>query len=160
MGSEFYEGGSKLLKPEAFAFVLDTELKQAIRSQNYVTLILVAARCDSEGTSVAADQGTLNEIALVFGKEIRDTDFLGHIENGTLGVVLWDADYDHSKKVIDRLVSRIENYDFRTALGFAVGAACCPTHAVDLDSLKRQARDRPVVSWRAGTRPSSAENLR
>lgn len=158
MGSAFYEGDSKLLQSEALAFVLDTELKQAVRSQNYVTLILVAATYGSEGISVAADKGMLNEVALVFGKEIRETDVLGHIENGTLGVVLWDADYDHSKKVIDRLVSRSESYAFRTALELDVGAACCPTHAIDSDSLKRQARARPVVSWRAGTRPSPAEN--
>jgi GGDEF domain-containing protein len=158
MGNAFYEGGSTLLMPEAFTFVVDTELKQAIRSQNYVTLILVAASRDRQGTSVAADQETLHEITHAFGKEIRDTDFLGHIEHGTLGVVLWDVDHDHSKKVINRLVSRIENYDFGTALAIAVGSATCPTHAVDLDSLKREARARPMLRWRTGKRLSPAEN--
>src|SRR5262245_62118079 len=102
MGSAFYQGGAKLLKPEEFRFVVDSELKQALRSQSYMTLILIAAWCGSDELSVVADQWTLNKIALVFGKTIRDTDFLGRIDNGLLGVVLWDADYDRSKKVIDR----------------------------------------------------------
>ena len=33
--SSFYEEGSKLLTPGAFEFVLDSELKRAVRSQNY-----------------------------------------------------------------------------------------------------------------------------
>ena len=54
--------------------------------------------------------------------------------------------------MIDRLVSRIENYEFPTALRIAVGAACYPTHAVDAESLKRQAMSRPIVNWRGGVR--------
>ena len=77
---------------------------------------------------------------------------------GTLALVLLDADFEHSARVIDRLVSRIENYEFPTALRIAVGAACYPTHAVDADSLKRQALSRPIVNWRGGIRSSADQN--
>jgi len=50
------------------------------------------------------------------------------------------------------LASRIDNYEFGTALRIAVGAACYPTHAVDADSLKKQAMSRPIVNWRGGRR--------
>ena len=43
-GSSFYEEGSKLLTPGAFEFVLDSELKRAVRSQNFVTLVTVETR--------------------------------------------------------------------------------------------------------------------
>jgi hypothetical protein len=59
--------------------------------------------------------------------------------------------------VISRLVSRIENYEFPTQMRIAVGAACYPTHAVDADSLKRQALSRPIVNWRGGLHSSSAD---
>ena len=36
--SSFYEEGSNVLTPGAFEFVLDAELKRAVRSQNYLTL--------------------------------------------------------------------------------------------------------------------------
>jgi GGDEF domain-containing protein len=156
--SSFYEEGSKLLTPGAFEFVLDSELKRAVRSQNFLTLVIVEARREWEGMSVTADDGTVQEVAQIIGKEIRDTDLLGHTEKGTLALVLLDADFEHSARVIDRLVSRIENYEFSTALKIAVGAACYPTHAVDAESLKRQAQSHPIVNWRAGTRSAADHN--
>jgi GGDEF domain-containing protein len=155
--SSFYEDGSKLLTPGAFEFVLDSELKRAVRSQNYLTLVVFEARREWEGMMVTADDGTLQEVAQLIGREVRDTDLIGHTDKGTLALVLLDADFDHSARVIDRLVSRIGNYEFPTALRIAVGAACYPTHAVDADSLKRQALSRPIVNWRGGLRSSSAD---
>jgi diguanylate cyclase (GGDEF)-like protein len=154
----FYEEGSKLLTPNAFEFVLDSELKRAVRSQNFLTLVTVEASRDWEGMMVTADDGTLQEVAQIIGREVRDTDVLGHTGKGTLALVLLDTDFEHSSKVIDRVVSRIENYEFQTALRIAVGAACYPTHAVDAESLKRQAISRPLVNWRSGLRPSSDQN--
>jgi hypothetical protein len=63
---------------------------------------------------------------------------------------LVDADFEHSSNVINRLVSRIEHYEFSTSLRLAVGAACYPTHAVDAASLKHQALSHPIVQCRAG----------
>lgn len=151
--SSFYEEGSRLLTPGAFEFVLDSELKRAVRSQNFLTLVVLEASREWEGMMVTADDGTLQEVAQVVGREVRDTDLLGHSDKGTLSLVLLDADFEHSRRVIDRLVSRIDNYEFPTALRIAVGAACYPTHAVDAESLKRQAVTRPIVNWRGGSRP-------
>ena len=151
--SSFYEEGSRLLTPGAFEFVLDSELKRAVRSQNFLTLVVLETSREWEGMMVTADDGTLQEVAQVIGREVRDTDLLGHSEKGTLSLVLLDADFEHSRRVIDRLMSRIDNYEFPTALRIAVGAACYPTHAVDAESLKRQAVTQPIVSWRGGNRP-------
>jgi hypothetical protein len=153
--SSFYEEGSKLLTPGAFEFVLDTELKRAVRSQNFLTLVVVEAAREWEGMMVSADDGTVYQVAQIIGKEVRDTDLIGHTDKGVLALVLLDADFEHSTRVIDRLVSRIENYEFPTALRIAVGAACYPTHAVDASSLKRQAMSRPIVNWRGGHQMSA-----
>src|SRR5207302_5395395 len=109
-----------------------------------------------DGMTVTADDGTVHEVAQIVGREVRDTDLLGHTDRGTVALVLLDADFEHSTRVIDRLISRIENYEFPTALRVAVGAACYPTHAVDADSLKRQAMSRPIVNWRGGSHTSSS----
>lgn len=156
--SSFYEENSKLLTPGAFEFVLDSELKRAVRSQNFLTLVLVEASREWEGMTVTADDGTVQEVAQIIVREVRDTDLIGHTDKGTLSLVLLDADFEHSTRVIDRLVSRIENYDFPTPLRIAVGAACYPTHAVDAETLKRQALSRPIVNWRGGTRPAPDQN--
>jgi GGDEF domain-containing protein len=148
---QFFEEGSRLLTSSAFDFVLDGELRRAVRSQNFLTLVVLETRRQWEGLEVAADDGTLEEVAQVVGREVRDTDLLGKTDKGSLALVLLDADYDSSTHVIDRVVSRIDSYDFPTPLRISVGAACYPTHAVDAESLKRQAVSRPVVSWRGGS---------
>jgi hypothetical protein len=147
----FEEEGSRVLTPSAFEFVLDGELKRAVRSQNFLTLVVLETRREWEGLEVTADDGTVEEVAQVVGREVRDTDLIGKTDKGSLALVLLDADFDSSTRVIDRVVSRIDSYDFPTPLRISVGAACYPTHAVDADSLKRQAVSRPVVSWRGGS---------
>ncbi len=152
MTDAFFEDGARLLTPTAFEFVLDGELKRAVRSQNFLTLVVLEAKREwGEGLMVTADDGLVAEVAQVVGREVRDTDLIGVTEKGELSVVLLDADFEHSARVIDRLVSRIDNYEFPAALRIAVGAACYPTHAVDARSLRQKAVSRPVVSWRGGT---------
>ena len=146
----FFEDEGKLLTPGAFEFVFDSELKRAVRSQNFLTLVTVEATREWEGMTVTADEGTLHEVAQLIGREVRDTDLIGHTDKGTLALVLLDANYDHSTRVIDRVLSRIENYEFPTPVRIEVGAACYPTHAVDADSLKRQALSHPIANWRGG----------
>lgn len=147
----FFEDGTRLLTPHAFDFVLDAELKRAVRAQNYLTLIVVEAKREWDGMMVTADDGTVGEVARILGHEIRDTDVLGAGDHGTFAVMLLDSDYESSAKVIDRLVQRIDNYDFPSRLRISVGAACYPTHAVDASSLKKKALAQPVVNWRGGS---------
>jgi GGDEF domain-containing protein len=156
--SSFYEDDSRLLTPGAFEFVLESELKRAVRSQNFLTLVILEANREWEGITVTADDGTLFEVAQLIGREVRDTDVLGRTERGTLALVLLDANFEHSTTVIERLIARIENYEFPTPIRIAVGAACYPTHAVDADSLTRQALARPIVNWRGGMRSSADQN--
>src|SRR6476620_5928632 len=157
MNDSFFEDDLRLLTPRAFEFVLDGELKRAVRSQNFLTLVVVEASREWEGMMVTADDGTVLEVAQIIGKEVRDTDLMGHTEKGTLSLVLIDADFEHSTRVIERLVSRIEHYEFPTALKLAVGAACYPTHASDAATLKQQAQAHQIVNWRARVR-SPEEN--
>ena len=100
----FYEEGSRLLTSQAFEFVLDGELKRAVRSQNFLTLVVLEARREWDGVTMTADDATVGEVAEIVGHEVRDTDLLGYTEHGELSLVLIDADYDNSTKVIDRLV--------------------------------------------------------
>ena len=147
----FEEAGSRLLTPHAFEFVLDGEMRRAVRSQNYLTLIALETRREWDGMTVTPDPGTLDDLARVIGHDVRDTDLLGSTEEGVLSLVLLDADYENATKVIDRLVQRIDHYEFTSPLRISVGAACYPTHAVDPGSLKQQALSHPVVNWRGGS---------
>jgi hypothetical protein len=150
MSDSFFEEGSRLLTPHAFEFVLDGEMKRAVRSQNYLTLVVLEARREWDGMTVTADNGTVEEVAQIVGHEVRDTDLLGNTDTGVLSLVLLDADYENTTRVIERLVQRIDSYEFGTPLRISLSAACYPTHAVDVDSLKHQAMAHPVVNWRGG----------
>jgi GGDEF domain-containing protein len=145
----FYEDGTRLLTSHAFEFVLDAELKRAVRSQNYLTLLVVEARREWDGLMVTADDGTIGEVATILGHEVRDTDVIGAGDHGSFAMMLLDADYDSSTNVIDRLVQRIDNYEFPSPLRISVGAACYPTHAIDAASLRKKALTQPVVNWRS-----------
>jgi hypothetical protein len=156
--SAFREEGSNLLTAGAFDFVLGSELGRALRSQNFFTLVVVETSREWEGITVTADDGTVETVAQLIGKEIRETDLVRHVDKGAFGLVLIDADFEHSARIIDRVIARLESYDFPARLHIMVGAACCPTHALDVESLKRQALTRPVASWRAGMPPPTSQN--
>ena len=149
--AEFFEEEGRLLTPNAFEFILDGEMKRAVRSQTYLTLVVLETRREWDGMTMTADDGTVDEVAKIVGHEVRDTDLMGSTETGVLSLVLLDADYDNCTRVIDRLVQRIDDYDFATPLRISVGAACYPTHAVDVDSLKHSAMTHPVINWRGGS---------
>ncbi len=118
-----------VLTTEAFDFVLTNELKRALRSQNFVTLVLIEPR----GAEPAA---AAREIAGLVSRELRETDMLA-ADATTVSMVLLDADLQNSGGVIERVMARLEHYQFTPPVEIAVGAACCPTHGADLDTLKR-----------------------
>jgi hypothetical protein len=144
----------RALTPEVFDFVVNNELKRAVRSQNFLTLLVVdpAPRpTEDERTELA------RELAHVIGRVVRETDILSPDSEGRLSVVLLDADFDNSMLVVDRLMAWVEHYEFRTPASFSIGAACCPTHGADLATLRSAAASRPVHSRRAPRGSSNAQ---
>jgi GGDEF domain-containing protein len=140
-GDPFLEEDSRVLTPEAFDFVLNNELKRAVRSQNFLTLLVVEPTSRQSRESGA---DVVREVARLVSREVRETDLLSQTNEGQLSVVLLDADLHNSMQVVDRLVSRFEHYEFPTPIAIEVGAACCPTHGADAETLRRAAEARPV----------------
>lgn len=124
---------SDVLTPETFDFVLTNELKRAARSQNFVTLVLMQPRAPG-----AADAA--RETAGLVSHELRETDLLA-LDDAGLWMVLLDTDLPNSTRVIDRLMGRLEHYQFTAPMDIEVGAACCPTHGADVPTLRRVATE-------------------
>jgi PleD family two-component response regulator len=141
----FLEEDFRVLTPEAFEFVLTNELKRAVRSQNFLTLVLMepALKGESAERNGGRDEA-VREVARLVSRDVRETDLLSHTGRGQLSVVLLDSDLDNSIRVIDRLMGRLDHYEFARPLTFEVGAACCPTHGADAASLRRVAASRPI----------------
>ena len=146
----FYDEDFRVLTPEAFEFVLSNELKRAMRSQNFVTLLVMETAPKEHG-----DEDPVRHVARIISHEVRETDLLTRTGDG-VAVVLLDADMNNSMRVIDRLMSRLDHYEFPRPISITVGAASCPTHGTDPASLRRAATARPVVSRRARRRASNA----
>ena len=141
----FLEEDFRVLTPEAFEFVLSNELKRAVRSQNFLTLVVVEPTiAGAAGGGNGEREQAVREVARLISREVRETDLLSHTDKGQLSVVLLDADLPNSMRVIERLMSRLEHYEFPRPLAIDVGAASCPTHGADADSLRRAAEARPV----------------
>jgi len=149
----FLQEDFRVLTPEAFDFVLNNELKRALRSQNFLTLVVVDPQAEGRSRQDAA-----REIAQLVSREVRETDLLSATPEGRLSMVLLDADLQSSMRVIDRLMTRLEHYQFSSPLAIEVGAACCPTHGADADTLRRVAEARTGMPRREPGARSNASN--
>jgi PleD family two-component response regulator len=141
-GDPFLEEDFRVLTPEAFDFVLNNELKRAVRSQNFLTLLVVEPTPRQPEQAGRAE--VAREVARLVSREVRETDLLSQSTDGQLSVVLLDSDLNNSMQVVDRLISRFEHYEFPMPLAIEVGAATCPTHGADAETLRRAAEARPV----------------
>jgi len=119
------------LTPETFEFVLANELKRAARSQNFVTLVVMEPNAGDRADAV-------REIAGLVGRELRETDLLA-TDDTTVSMVLLDTDLQNSTRVIDRVMGRLEHYQFTAPVDITLGAACCPTHGADIETLRNAA---------------------
>jgi len=154
----YFPHNSKLLAPTAFRFVLNRELRHAMRANGCLSLVTIETTRDLGGTTVSADDETIHEIAQVLHDEMRDRDLLGYTDAGTLSLVLRSTDYQRSMRVVDRLMARLGRHNFQAPVQIAVGAACYPTHAMGAESLKRWAVSHPVASVHAAAPSSTDQN--
>jgi len=145
MTEPFLDEDYRVLTSEAFDFVLNNELKRAVRSQTFLTLVHVEPSVRGQASAEAREPGVLREVARLISRDVRETDLLALTGTGRLSLVLLDADLESSIGVIDRLRSRLDHYEFQRPLDIGVGAACCPTHGADADALRRAAQAQPVA---------------
>ena len=122
---------SDVLTTETFDFVLTNELKRAARSQNFVTLVLMEPRSGERSEAI-------RDIAALVSRELRETDLLA-TDDTRVSMVLLDADVQNSSRVIERVMAQLQHYQFTAPVEIEIGAACCPTHGADVETLKRVA---------------------
>jgi hypothetical protein len=125
---------ARVVTPEAFDFVFRNELKRAVRAQNFLTLLVVApVAADRRDAAAAA-----SHLARIVSLEVRETDLVAPGEDG-IRVLLLDTDLDHAMTVVDRLLLRLRHYAFSAPVEVEIGAATCPTHGTDAETLRHAA---------------------
>jgi GGDEF domain-containing protein len=146
MRADFFDETLRVLTPEAFEFVLNNELKRALRSQDLLTLVLL----DATAESATSEDQPMADMARLVGDELRGTDLIARTGDRQLSLVLFDSDVVGSARAIERVLGRLVHYNFSQPMSIAVGAACFPTDGTDLDALRRHAHMRPLVTRRTG----------
>jgi len=85
----FLDENSRVLTAEAFDFVLSNELKRAVRSQNFLTLVHVEPSIrEAAGGGNGERDNAVREIARLISRDVRETDLLSQTAPGRLSVVL------------------------------------------------------------------------
>jgi len=131
----FLDDSSRVVTLEAFDFIFRNELKRAVRAQNFLTLL----QLETTPVTKYERSNVIRQLARLVGGDVRETDLVAEGESGRVWVLLLDTDLRNSMSVVDRLLSRFRHYEFSTPIGIDIGAACCPTHGTDVESLKRAA---------------------
>ena len=150
---------SRCSTPGAFDFVLDTELKRAVRAQNFLTLV-VRRDAPRVGGPDASPPTTATLTELARRRRARGARHRPARPHRHAARCRWCCSTPTSSTRAASSIALVEPHrQLRVpdAAHIAVGAACYPTHAVDAESLKRQAVTRPIVNWRARPRPPGTE---
>ena len=137
--TRFHDAAPGLLTHEAFSFIVDHLLKHALRTQEFLTLVVFVAERESQGAIVAADEWIVRGLARLIRVAVRETDLLGRTADGMLSLMLAGIDTERATKVIHRLNEQLKRYGAASATQWSIGIASCPTHAIRVDDLMRYA---------------------
>jgi len=90
---------SIFLDPPIFLSLLDKELAGAERYNRFVSILLFKP----EGLAKSEQRPRLDQLARVLGNNVRRSDYVGSIKEGTLGIILSHTNIDYAKIVLERL---------------------------------------------------------
>ena len=158
--TRFHDAAPGLLTHEAFSFIVDHLLKHALRTQEFLTLVVFVAERESQGAIVAADEWIVRGLARIIRVAVRETDLLGRTADGMLSLMLAGIDTERATKVIHRLNEQLKRYGAASATQWSIGVASCPTHAIRVDDLMRYAIAERKTQAAAAHRRAAADRTR
>ena len=105
---------ARILDQDFFIYLLDYEVKRALRYQNFISILLmrlVPYSKDNDGKGFEACRQTL---ANMLTQEMRETDILGFLEENKLIALLPYADATAGDQARTRFESTLKYYDFKS----------------------------------------------
>jgi GGDEF domain-containing protein len=138
-----------VLSSNWFRFILRWALRHALRQSHYLTLVTIQASREYLGLIVEVGSQALTELATAIGPTIRETDLIGEITDGQLGLLFTHVDATDASRIIDRFAEVLGHVHFSASSGFSIGAASCPADGVDMHRLVEHAMSHLVLNVRA-----------
>lgn len=134
---------TKVLQKDAFDYLLDMEIKRAMRYQYFFSILIIEPDLMD---NISYEAEVIKAIADIVKEEVRNTDTIGRGVDDNFYVILPHAETNNTHLVAERIRSRIENYTFARHNGshkktISVGGACFPTHANELKTLVSSATE-------------------
>ncbi len=129
-----------------FGYLIQLEIKRALRYQNYVTLFFM------EPDQKIEDSKKLEVFTKILRDEVRVTDVVGQVNHSRLGVILIHADLEGALNTCKRIQDRIKDHLFSPDNGFtiSIGGSCCPSNTTDFASLTGMAETMLALSKEQG----------
>ncbi len=90
---------SIFLDPQIFLFLLDKELARAERYNHFASILLLRV----EGVPGRERAFWLARLTQVLANKVRQSDWVGNFEEGTLGVILICASTESARMALERL---------------------------------------------------------
>lgn len=136
-----------LMNRRRFHAELGKWVQHAVRYQRPVSLLFVDVdqfKVVNDTLGHAAGDRFLSEIAVLIGRNMRDTDIVGRLGGDEFGVLLTETPREGANLVAQRLLQSLHQTDFtidnHRLLGSAsVGVVTCPDHGQDLETLLTRA---------------------
>lgn len=146
---------TQTLEREFFEYLLDLEVKKAVRYLYFFSLMILQRDNIVDGLSQEEEETLLRRFAFLVREEIRGTDIIGRIDHDRFFIILDQADFQAGFKVGERIRERINHYRFKVddrevRLTSSVGVACFPTHASDLETLIQKAESALLTARNEG----------
>ena len=143
-GKLVFDRITQTLEKEFFEYLLDLEVKKAVRYLYFFSLIILQRGSSLPDLTKSEEEILLHRLATLIREEIRGTDIIGRIGYDKFFIILDQADFQESFKVGERIRERIGHYAFKVdgheeIVAVSIGVACFPTHASDLETLIQKA---------------------
>jgi hypothetical protein len=136
---------ARLLSDGPFSYILEHELRRGVRSQNFLSLLVLTPTPRLLSESARAD--LLPALAPLIAGEVRETDPLCISPPAELWLALLDTGLEDSFRVVDRILNRLEHHAFDAPFSLRIGIASSPLHATELGALRDYARVHLSVHW-------------
>ncbi len=132
----------RVLHKDFFLYLLDHEVKRALRYQNFVSILLlrlVPSSLDGNGRGLEECHQTLTQALIT---EMRETDILGSLGKNGLAALLPYADVSAGTQVKARFEKTLDYYDFKNkGYGVTVDYFCYPRNGAGILEMIKKAMD-------------------
>jgi GGDEF domain-containing protein len=130
----------RVLNRDLFLFLLDLEVKRALRYQNFLCLMLLKVNQFSKDNNGGGLETCHNTLTSLLAEEVRESDIIGSLGSNKIVILLPYADMRVGANVKSRFEDALRYYDFKEK-GFEilVDQICFPIHGTDTMDLVREA---------------------